>query len=188
MRQKKLFVLNKECSRLPVGSALIISLIILVVSCNRIQKNKSHKDTPDASIEKGKQLAITIVSPVTCFPILLCLMPKPGKQVCCLEWVRGWVFFIMEVIKYPSYKHDKDLPANFYPDKPVLNSVEWQNIIDYYTALAPDSMPKQQRKNIREGLAGFQVQLPAYTYPSPGSVLLKLIPATHRINYFFLTL
>jgi hypothetical protein len=186
MLRKNYLFSTKSAVGCLVGSALIISLIVPVVSCNRIQKNKSHKDTPDASIEKGKQLAITHCQ--SCH-----LLPDPSL-LDAKTWETGVLpgmgprlgIFYYGSEKYPSYKHDKDLPANFYPDKPVLNSVEWQNIIDYYTALAPDSMPKQQRKNIREGLAGFQVQLPAYTYPSPGICLTKIDTsnASHQLFLF----
>ena len=47
---------------------------------------------------------------------------------------------------YPSNIHDLNLDSNFYPKQPVLGLEQWQNIIDYYTATSPDSLPKQDRK------------------------------------------
>ena len=40
---------------------------------------------------------------------------------------------------YPSYKYDHDL-GGFYPSQPVLTGPQWQSILDYYTALSPDTL------------------------------------------------
>ncbi|MEI9909258.1 MAG: VCBS repeat-containing protein [Bacteroidota bacterium] len=91
--------------------------------------------------------------------------------------------------QYPSFRRDEHLPANFYPSKPVLNNLEWQNIIDYYTALSPDSLPVQQRsETIKMGLSIFKVQLPTYTYPSPGICLTKIDTATSPYQLYLFDL
>jgi hypothetical protein len=76
---------------------------------------------------------------------------------------------------YPSYKSDKNIGPDFYPSKPVLNSIEWQNIIDYYTAVSPDSLSKQDRKlSIQNGLSLFTVQTSHFSYENPASSFVKI--------------
>ncbi|MDB5211708.1 MAG: repeat-containing protein [Sediminibacterium sp.] len=174
MRKKNSLFLVRSAAGCIARYVLAVSFTVLVFSCSRIQKNKSHKDTPDASIEKGRVLATTHCQ--SCH-----LLPDPAL-LDAKTWETGVLpgmgprlgIFYYGADKYPSYKNDKNLPANFYPDKPVLSSVDWQHIIDYYTALAPDSMPKQQRQSITEGLPGFKVQSADYTYPSPGICFTKI--------------
>jgi len=47
--------------------------------------------------------------------------------------------------QYPSMIRDPNMPRGFYPSQPLMKTEEWQNIIDYYLATAPDSLPAQQR-------------------------------------------
>jgi hypothetical protein len=76
---------------------------------------------------------------------------------------------------YPSYKSDRDLDSNFYPSHPVLNSNDWQNIIDYYVATSPDSLPKQDRKqSIQIGLPLFSVKSPRFIYENPTTSFVKI--------------
>jgi hypothetical protein len=76
---------------------------------------------------------------------------------------------------YPSYIHDLNLDSNFYPKQPVLGLEQWQNIIDYYTATSPDSLPKQDRKqSIQATLPFFSVQAPQFDYPNPTTSFVKI--------------
>jgi hypothetical protein len=76
---------------------------------------------------------------------------------------------------YPSSRNDKNLPPNFYPSKPLLGVDEWQNIIDYYTAASPDTLPAQKRQYpIQIGLPGFTVQTPFYNYKNSISSYVKI--------------
>ena len=76
---------------------------------------------------------------------------------------------------YPSYKSDKEIGANFYPAQPVLSLNEWQNIIDYYIATSPDSLPKQvKKKPIQSGVPIFSVQYPRFTYANPTTSFVKI--------------
>jgi len=76
---------------------------------------------------------------------------------------------------YPSYRHDLNLDSNFYPRQPVLNLDQWQNIIDYYSATSPDSLPKQGRtQSIQLTLPFFSVQVPTFTYPQPTTSFVKI--------------
>ena len=76
---------------------------------------------------------------------------------------------------YPSYRHDLNLDSNFYPRQPLLNLDQWENIIDYYTAISSDSLPKQDRKqNIQSTLPFFSLQLPQSSYVSPTTSFVKI--------------
>lgn len=91
---------------------------------------------------------------------------------------------------YPSAKHDRNLMPNFYPAQPLLSIEEWQNIIDYYTAMAPDSLAGQQRSsNIKQELPGFQVQIPSHKVASPAVCFTKIdtTTASHHLWIFDLT-
>ena len=83
--------------------------------------------------------------------------------------------FYYDFEKYPSSRSDKNIDANFYPQKPLLNFNEWQNIIDYYVATSPDSLAKQVRKqSIQSGLSIFSVQYPPFTYEDPATSFVKI--------------
>ena len=76
---------------------------------------------------------------------------------------------------YPSYRYDKDIDPNFYPSSPLLTPDEWQNIIDYYVATSPDSLPGQNRSHpIKMGLPLFSVQFPHFNYKDPTSAYVKI--------------
>jgi hypothetical protein len=77
---------------------------------------------------------------------------------------------------YPSSKKDRNLDPNFYPSQPVLSFDEWQNIIDYYTATSPDTLPKQNRPHsVQLGLPIFTVQQSNFTYQNPTTTFVKII-------------
>ncbi|MEP7372590.1 MAG: VCBS repeat-containing protein [Chitinophagaceae bacterium] len=164
--------------------------VIFNFSCNRLTKNKSHLDVADSSIEKGRILAATFCQ--SCH-----LLPDPSL-LDAASWEKGVLpamgprlgIFNYGFNQYPSSRNDEHLPVNFYPDKRVLNSIEWQNIIDYYTALSPDSLPGQRRsKIIQHGLSTFKVQLPEYKYPSPAICFTKIdtTTSTHKLLTFDLS-
>ena len=83
---------------------------------------------------------------------------------------------------YPSSKNDKYVDANFYPDKPLLNSTQWQNIIDYYIATSPDSLKQPSRDAaVTQGLPGFQFVYYAFKVASPTSSYIKIDTAAHQL-------
>jgi hypothetical protein len=154
-------------------------------SCKEIKKNKSHRNVSDDSIEKGRILAATYCR--SCH-----LLPDPA-QLNAAAWENGVLpamgpqlgIFAYGFNKYPSYRNDKDLPHGFYPSKPVLNSVQWQNIIDYYTALSPDTLPPPPvHDSINNNLSIFTAQYASYTYPSPGICFTKIDTAHHQVLLF----
>ena len=77
---------------------------------------------------------------------------------------------------YPSYRYDKDLDSNFYPSHALLTADEWQNILDYYRATSPDSLPKQDRKqSLHLGrLPLFAVEYPRFSYENSTTSFVKI--------------
>lgn len=168
-------------------SFLLTILIPFFFSCNGIKKNKSHEHIKEQSISEGKKLAA--IHCQSCH-----LLPDPS-QLDAATWEEGVLpamgprlgIFSYGFKQYPSSRNDAYLPAGYYPGKPVLNYLQWQNIIDYYTALAPDTLRGQHRVNeIRTGLDIFSLQYPRYSYPSPAICLTKIdtLSVPHQLLLF----
>jgi len=182
----KLFFVKRKVDEL-VWLVLLFGSIVFNFSCNRPNKNKAHQYVPDVSIEKGKVLAATHCQSCHLLPDPSLLDAKSWENSVLPAMAPRLGIFNYGFKHYPSSRHDEQLPVNFYPTKPVLNNLEWQNIIDYYTALSPDSLPAQQRPNIiRPGLSVFKVQFPEYTYSSPAICLTEIDTTTssHQLLLF----
>jgi hypothetical protein len=150
----------------------------LLSFCNSksYHRNKLFDAVSTRSIEKGEALAQKHCQ--SCH-----MLPDPSL-LDAKSWDEGVLpnmgpllgIFRHQFQQYPSGKNDKLLDSNFYPKKPQLSLAEWQNIIDYYTATSPDSMPEQVReKKIEEGLPLFKVEVPAWTIDPPGTSFVKII-------------
>lgn len=145
----------------------ILLLPIILFSCQtEYHKNNSHKNVSSSSIEKGDKLARLYCQ--SCH-----LMPDPSLANSS-SWENGILpnmgprlgIFYYGFQEYPSFKNDWSLGKNFYPAEPILNSQEWQNIIDYYTATSPDTMQGQNRPNvITKDLSSFTIKFPSFLYP-----------------------
>jgi len=75
---------------------------------------------------------------------------------------------------YPNSRRDTNISKGFYPSQPLLSLDDWQHIIDYYTALSPDTLPAQRRPEpiAMTGLSLFDVRAPAMRYPMPATTYL----------------
>jgi hypothetical protein len=125
------------CSRITAVAILIVSCF---GACRQYRKNSTHQHVDDESIDLGKQLAATYCQ--SCH-----LLPDPS-ELDAKSWEKGVLpmmgprlgIFSNGFTSYPSARHDRDIGDAFYPPKPLLSPVEWQAILDYYTALAPDTL------------------------------------------------
>jgi hypothetical protein len=154
---------------------VLSGLIIFIFSCSNFKKNASHAAIPDSNIAKGKVLATKYCQ--SCH-----MLPDPS-MLDSKHWETGvlpgmgpWLgIFNYGFTHYPSSKNDVNLDPNFYPLQPVLNAQEWQYIIDYYTAVSPDSLPGQQRKYAdKNGSSLFTPTFPAFKIPLPSITLVKI--------------
>lgn len=152
-------------------------LVVCTSSCEGYHRNKSYAHIPLSSIEKGEVLARTYCQSCHSFP-------EP-KMLDARTWEKGVLpqmgprlgIFVHHFESYPSSRYDQYLDSGFYPEKPLLPASDWQHIIDYYTATAPDSLPAQQRKlPITVGLPLFALQAPSYTYENALTSFIKINP------------
>ena len=167
--------MSKPGKRLMSGCVLSFSLCLFLSSCRSYKKNDSHPDVPDASIENGQLLAAKYCQ--SCH-----LLPEPS-----LNDTRAWEKDILPLMGphlgifeyngqiYPSRKNDLNIPADYYPSRPLINDGQWQNIIDYYTALSPTLLPAQQRSSpVQSGLPIFSIEKPAFQYLDPTACYVNI--------------
>lgn len=140
-----------------------------LAGCRSHHRNHKHPEIADASIDSGRALAAQYCQ--TCHAL-----PDPGL-LDVKSWERGVLphmgplfgIFSFKGHYYPNSRDDRYLNRSYYPTAPVLKEEDWQHIMDYYLAMAPDSLPAQQREEpIREGLSLFEVVMPGGRTGTPG--------------------
>ena len=98
------------------------------------------------------------------------VLPNMGPRLGIFQY--NWKF-------YPSMIRDHNAPPGYYPSKPVLNLDQWQDILNYYLATAPDSLPAQQRPfPIKNDLSLFSVFTPAITRVNPTTCFIQIDTTT----------
>ncbi len=76
---------------------------------------------------------------------------------------------------YPSMRGDPNLPGGFYPSQPLVSPDEWQHILDYYLATAPDTMPVQERPYpIKNDLSIFRIYSPEDAGTKPATCYIHV--------------
>ncbi len=131
----------------------------LLYACSGFEKNASHQKIPDSNISKGKKLAETYCQSCHMFPDPLLLDTKSWENGVLPSMGPRLGIFFYGFKEYPSAKHDVNISKNFYPAKPMVNFVEWQYIIDYYTSISPDALPVQQRtKQVKDNSQLFKIE------------------------------
>ena len=154
---------------------LISSFLVIISSCKNYHRNSTHKDIPIASIEKGEALAVKYCQSCHILPDPSLLDTKSWEKGVLPSMGPRLGIFHYDFETYPSYRSDKDIGASFYPAQPALSFNEWQNIIDYYIATSPDSLPKQgKEQSIRSGVPTFLIQYPRFTYENPVTSFVKI--------------
>ena len=112
---------------------------------SRYKKNPAHAEVSDDRIARGQQLAATYCGSCHQAPTPELLDEKSWEHgVLPQMGPRLGVFWYMNQ-HYPSNAGDPNIGRGFYPSKPLVTDEQWGEILDYYTALAPDSLPPQQR-------------------------------------------
>ena len=159
-------------------------LLVVLVSCNRLPRNKSHAQVTDESIREGQRLAAMYCQ--SCH-----LLPDPAL-LDARSWEKGVLpqmgprlgIFYNGFDRYPSSRRDTNVPRSYYPSQPLLTPEEWQHILDYYGAVSPDSLPGQVRSHpIQMGLPLFEARLPAMRYDMPATCLVK-VDTVGRLDIF----
>lgn len=148
---------------------------ILLASCGRDIRNRSHQAVSLTSIHEGRRLAAVYCQ--SCH-----LLPDPG-----LADSRSWEGGILPAMGprlgifsfngkiYPSGKYDPAVGRSFYPSQPLLTAEQWQHILDYYGAVSPDSlMPQRRDRPIREGLRLFSSRMSPDPHGLPVSAFVGI--------------
>jgi hypothetical protein len=147
----------------------------VLISCKGYKKNSTHQEVSDESIKAGKELAAMYCQ--SCH-----LLPDPSL-LDARSWEKGVLPYMgpMQGIfyhgfqQYPSYKRDPNLGAGFYPSEPRLNEIQWQSIIDYYSALSPDSlMAGKNDIPIQNGYSLFNAEFPLSGRNNPRVCFIKV--------------
>jgi hypothetical protein len=118
------------------------------------------------------------------------MLPSPGL-LDAGSWEKGVLpqmgprlgIFEYRYQRYPNNSQDPNVGRGFYPSEPMLSADEWGAVIDYYTALAPDSLPRQRRTEpLREDDSDFAVVAPVVRDKTPpATCLIRYDSATRRV-------
>jgi len=148
--------------------ALWLFFPVLFFSCKQAAHNSNGQPIADSAIRSGKALAAVYCQ--SCH-----VLPAPGlvnKTI----WEHGILpamgprlgIFKFGLTHYPSSIRDNGIGRAFYPSAPLLADWQWQNIIDYYSGMAPDSMPPQpEHRAIDTTLSLFEAVVPQATGHTP---------------------
>ncbi len=151
---------------------IIILGALFIFSCKQYNRNQSHKQIPASSIDSGEVLAKQYCQSCHAFPEPSMLDVKSWEQGVLPNMGPRLGIFNFKWNAYPSMRRDRNLPAGYYPSRPLLTPDEWQHIMDYYLAMAPDAMPAQQRPfAIKNDLSLFRISSPARSNGQPDHLL-----------------
>jgi hypothetical protein len=175
----------KRYSALVYHNASGFILISILLSCTHFEKNKSHQQVSDNNIEKGKALAATYCQSCHLLPDPSILDAKHWEEgVLPAMGPRLGIFYFSGFREYPSSRKDINVDRNYYPSGPLLSMNDWQCIMDYYTALSPDTLPAQQRQYaVKQNNALFTLVVPALNEKAAATCLVKIdtLPAPHQL-------
>ena len=154
---------------------IIVIFSLLIFSCKQVNRNQSHKQISDSSIEAGEMLAKQYCQSCHAFPEPSLLDVKSWETGVLPNMGPRLGIFNLNFTAYPSMRRDPNMPAGFYPSEPILNPDQWQNIINYYIATAPDSLPPQQRQYpIKNDLAIFSISSPVLNGQPPTTCFIHV--------------
>ena len=146
-----------------------------LAGCENKYRNRTHAEISSSAIEKGEILAHQYCQSCHLFPDPSLLDAK--------HWETGVLpymgprlgIFRFNFDNYPSLRNDYYLPKGFYPSAPLLKPAEWGELMDYYIATSPDSLPGQQRDQpIQQDLTLFTPISPAVSYGTPTTCYIKM--------------
>ena len=150
-------------------------MFFVFFSCKQYNRNRSHQKISLASIEAGEVLAKKYCQSCHSFPEPSLLNSSSWEFGVLPEMGPRLGIFEFDWKAYPSSIRDRNVPAGFYPSKALLSPEEWQNILNYYTALAPDTLPPQSRPfPIVNDLSIFSISAPLITGKNPTTCFIQV--------------
>jgi hypothetical protein len=149
--------------------------IVFLSGCKQYNRNKTYTGISRSQIERGETLAHTYCQSCHLFPDPSLLDAK--------NWAKGVLpgmgprlgIFSFNFEHYPSNIHDKNLEKGYYPSQPLIDNQQWADILAYYLATSPDTLPAQDRKTpLPNDLSLFQAVLPSFSYGMPTTCYIKV--------------
>ncbi|WP_147203721.1 FG-GAP repeat domain-containing protein [Segetibacter aerophilus] len=165
------------------GDLVIATIFLLLTSaiascngCNKVARNNSHPEISDSDIKKGEALAKMHCQSCHSLPDPSQLNSKTWEQGVLPAMGPRLGIFAWKNKSYPFSRYDMDLGKNYYPQKPLVQPDEWQNIINYFIATSPDTLndQKEGQAGIKTGLPLFAVEAPAEASLNPATSLVKI--------------
>lgn len=68
--------------------------------------------------------------------------------------------------------------AGVFPESPTISAAVWRKLVDHYVGEAPDRLPPQPPRQIREGVPGFRVRVPTFRTDPPLTTLVAIDTAS----------
>lgn len=152
----------------------IVFLCAFVLSaCNEFTKNSSHRSVPDESIVEGKKLAKQYCGSCHQLPDPSLLDSKTWEEGALPAMGPNLGIFFYGNRAYPSSEHDSNIGRKYYPAQQLISFVQWQQLIDYYTALSPDSLMPSSQYSIELNDKLFAAVQTSFTYNRPATTFVK---------------
>jgi hypothetical protein len=165
---------NRFPLRLSPFFTFIFIFVLLLPSCKNYHRNSTHTNVSLSDIEKGEALAKIYCQSCHMLPDPSLLDAKTWEKGVLPQMGPRLGIYNLGFEIYPRIR-DKNISPEFYPSQPSLSLAEWQNIINYYGATSPDSLPSQKRNDpIKTGLSLFKVQIPGLHYENPATCYVKI--------------
>lgn len=151
----------QEKQNMRIAAVFLVFFSLLWVSCGQNARDSRGRLIADSAVRRGRELAAVYCQ--SCHAL-----PEPS-QLNKATWEKGVLpamgprlgIFRFGGVNYPSDIRDPSIGPAFYPSQPVLALWQWQEIIDYYSGMAPDSMPRQPgHEAIDTGLTLFRAVMP----------------------------
>ncbi|MES2875775.1 MAG: VCBS repeat-containing protein [Bacteroidota bacterium] len=167
--------------RFPANKRSVVLILVILIFCagiyilGRTTVGTSHSQIELSSIPanaaasnivvQGKTLATKHCTPCHVLPDPSLLDKENWQAALAMMAPRLGIFYHKE----QSYPIFTDIDQSFYPSSPAMNSTEWQNIIDYYTAMAPAVLTPAFKKPVKRELPFFSLELPSSLFYRTGN-------------------
>lgn len=162
-----------------VKLSIFLGGIMLTTSCNYGNRNPSHPEISYSSIRSGEALAKIHCQSCHAFPDPSLLDVKSWEKGVLPNMGPRLGIFSFKGQSYPSLRYDLFIPRGYYPAKSRIKPEDWQDIMNYYLATAPDSLPLQNRPfPIKNDLNSFAVFTPPVQYPDPTTCFIQVDTTT----------
>ncbi len=173
------------CITFAVSASFVLLLAYQTSSCHSPANDRKPDYSRDTSVIIGKGLANQYCQ--SCH-----LLPDPS-----LLDKKSWLKNVLPGMAprlgiyefrgdyYKSSRYEKNIPENYYPDSPLLTSLQWQHIMEYYGAMSPDSLPRGERKEkMISGIPFFHVKFPLPKYGIPSTCYAGIDTGTNGKRIF----